>query len=166
MILWFYDSIKLDATLQMQPHQCAAERNNNFSHSARCAFANLNWDEVGLYHCEGTLLSHVELLVQQDPKELFCRAVSQSASPQPVLVPGVTSSQVEEFALALVKLRKILAGTVLQPIAVPLNYSPACLPACQLLPPWFGVILEAGDSMMLSLINLADEQDGLCIASP
>lgn len=117
----------------MQPHQCEAERNNNFSHSAGCAFANVNRDGIGLHLCEGTLLTRVQLLVH--PQALFCRAVSQSASPQPVLVPGVASSWVQESALASVKLHKIPAGTVLQPIAVPLNDSPPCLPAYPLLPP-------------------------------
>lgn len=56
------------------------------------------------------------------------------ASPHPVLVQGVASSQVQESVHALVKLHKILAGTVLQPIAAPLNHSLAWLPAHQLLP--------------------------------
>lgn len=81
------------------------------------------------------MLAHVQLLVHQDPHALYCRAASQSAGTQPILVRGLTSSQVQEFALALVKLHKIHAGTVLQPIAAPLNHSPACLPGYQLLPP-------------------------------
>jgi len=71
---------------------------------------------------------------------------------------------VQESTRALVKLRNFPAGTVLQPIVVPLKHSPACLPAYQLLPQ-FGVMLEIGESV-LSLTNPADEQDSLCSASP
>lgn len=72
----------------------------------------------------------------------------------------------QESALALVKLPKIPAGTVFQPIVLPLNDSPPCLPAHQLLPPQFGVIPETGESM-LSLISPADEQDGFsCSKGP
>lgn len=40
-------------------------------------------DAVGLLWCEGVLLAHAWLVVDQDPKILFCRATSQSAGPQP-----------------------------------------------------------------------------------
>lgn len=128
MILWFYDSIKLDAALQMQPHQCAAERNNNFSHSACCAFANLNWDEVGLYHCEGTLLSHVELLVQQDPKELFCRAVSQSASPSLSWCQGSLHPRCRSLPLLWLNFVRFLLAQYSSPLQSPWI---TALPTCQ-----------------------------------
>lgn len=119
---------KLDTALQVQPPQREAGRNNNFSHSAVCAFADVNRNAVWLHYCGGTLLTR-STSCSPGPLAFFCRAASQSASPQSVLVWGVTSSQVQESAIALVKLHSMAAH------AVPLNHNPAYLPAYQMFPP-------------------------------
>ncbi|KAK4810956.1 hypothetical protein QYF61_013364, partial [Mycteria americana] len=53
--------------------------------------------------CQGTLLTHVEPIVNQHPQIPFCRAALQPLLSQFILVPGVTPSQVQNPALGLVK---------------------------------------------------------------
>lgn len=111
-----------------------------------CAGGTQNWTQPFTVMQLGFIaVRHTaELCSRSCPPELSDPFL-QSCFPvsRPPACPGarIASSQVQESALALIKLHKVPAGTVLQHIAVPLNHSPACLPAHQLLPsicchPW------------------------------
>ena len=68
----------------------------------------------------GALLAHSQLGVHQDPKPL-CRAAFQLVGSQPVLVPGVIPTQMQDFAFSLVELREIPLILIIQSVKVPLN---------------------------------------------
>lgn len=63
------------------------------------AFPKTSQLAVGQPFCKGTLLTHVQLCVHQDPQVLFCQAA--------VLVPGVFCPQMQEFSLPLVELHEV-----------------------------------------------------------
>jgi len=48
-------------------------------------------------------LAHVQLLIHQHPQVLLLRAVLNPFIPQPVLIPGVALTQMQDLALGLVQ---------------------------------------------------------------
>ncbi|GAB0186707.1 ectonucleotide pyrophosphatase/phosphodiesterase family member 3 [Grus japonensis] len=58
-----------------------------------------------------------------DSQVLLCRAASQLAGLQHLLVPGVVPPQVQDFALPLVGLHEVPVNPFLQPVEVPLDGS-------------------------------------------
>jgi len=56
----------------------------------------------------GALLAHAQLGVSQDPKIFLCRTALQLVGPQPVLVPRVVLTQVQDFAFSVAEFREIL----------------------------------------------------------
>lgn len=77
---------------------------------------------VGLHCCEGPLLTHIQI-VHLHAQVLFCRVSSKS--PQPVLLHGAISSQMQDHAIALARLQEVCISLFLQTVELPLNSSPA-----------------------------------------
>lgn len=90
---------------------------------AKCSPKNITC----LLSSKGTLLVYFLLGVHQNPQVLFCQAAFQLGgfSRWHVLVPGVVHYQVQNFALLLVELHKVIVSPALQPIKVPLDGSMA-----------------------------------------
>ncbi|KAK4818697.1 hypothetical protein QYF61_017918 [Mycteria americana] len=78
-------------------------------------------DMVGLRGCEQTLLAHVLLFIHQYPQVLLHRAALNPFISQPVLIPGVALTQVQDTALGLVEPHEVHTGPLLQIVQVPLD---------------------------------------------
>jgi len=61
---------------------------------------------VGLLGCQRTLVAHVQLFIHQYPQVLLGRAALNPSIPQPVLIPGVALTQVQDLHLALLNLMR------------------------------------------------------------
>jgi len=75
----------------MWPHQCRVEGEDNLPQPAGHALLNAPQDILGLPGHKGTLLSHGQPVVQQNPQVLLCRASLQKVIPSPVLMHVVIS---------------------------------------------------------------------------
>ncbi|KAK4825848.1 hypothetical protein QYF61_003099 [Mycteria americana] len=63
--------------------------------------------------------------VLQYPQALLCRAALNPFIPQPVLIPGVAPTQVQDLALGLVEPHEVHMGPLLQLVQVPLDGIPS-----------------------------------------
>lgn len=77
----------------------------------------------GCLYCEGALLAHGQLGLNQGPQLPFCKAAFQPVGLQPVLVWRGYSSPGVEFSQPLDELQRTLFGPFLQPTGVPPNSS-------------------------------------------
>ena len=68
---------------------------------------------VGFLGCEDTLLVHVQLAIHQKTQVLFVRAALNPFIPQLVLVVGLSSTQVQDLALAFVESHEVHLGPLL-----------------------------------------------------
>lgn len=73
-------------------------------------------------------LAHVKLVVHHDPQVFFSKAAFQLASHQPVLVPGIIPSQVQDLVFPSIKCHETPVGPFLRLAKVPLDGStPICI---------------------------------------
>ncbi|KAK4831745.1 hypothetical protein QYF61_018943 [Mycteria americana] len=98
---------------------------STWSTSSPSFFTGLAQDTIGFLGCEHTLLAHVQLFIHQYPQVLLCRAALNPFIPQPVLIPGVALTQVQDPALGLVESHEVHAGPILQLVQVPLDGIPS-----------------------------------------
>ncbi|KAK4818789.1 hypothetical protein QYF61_019135 [Mycteria americana] len=76
-------------------------------------------DMIGFQGCKCTLLAHIQFFIYKYPQVLLCRATLNPFIPQPVLIPGVASSQVQDLALGLAELHEVHMDILLKPVKVP-----------------------------------------------
>ncbi|KAK4817094.1 hypothetical protein QYF61_027925 [Mycteria americana] len=112
---------ELDAVLQVGSHQSRAEGQNPLPRPAGHPSFDAAWDTAGFLGCECTLLAHVQLFIHQYPQALLLRAAFSPFIPQPVLIPGVAPTQVQDLALGLVELHGVHTGSLLKFVQVPLH---------------------------------------------
>ncbi|PKU45927.1 hypothetical protein llap_3762 [Limosa lapponica baueri] len=122
----------LDTALQMGSHESIVERQDHLPQPADHASFDATHDAVGFLGCQHTLLNHVELLINQHPQVLLLRAVLNPFSAQPVFVPGIAMSQVQDLALSLVELHEVQTVPCLKPVQVLLDGIPSLDRATQL----------------------------------
>ena len=60
------------------------------------------------------MLAHVQLAIYQYPQVLFSRAALNPYIPQLVLIVGVATTQVQDFALSLVECHEVHLGLLLE----------------------------------------------------
>ena len=80
---------------------------------------------VGFLGCKHTLPAHVQLFIHQYLQVLLSRAALNPFIPQPVLIPGVAPTQMQDLALGLVLPHEVHMGPPLQPVKVPLGGIPS-----------------------------------------
>ncbi|KAK4824285.1 hypothetical protein QYF61_012845 [Mycteria americana] len=107
-------------------------------------------DMGGLLGCERTLPAHVQLFVHQ-----YRRAALNPFIPQPVLIPGIALTQVQDPALGLVEPHEAHIVPLLQLVQVPLDDIPSfwrvnC--TTQL-----GVICKLAEGALNLAVNVIDE---------
>ena len=87
----------------MGSHQSGAE-----SPPSACDHAAFDaaQDTVALLGCECALPGHVDL-VNQHPEVVLGRAALNPFIPQPILIPGVAPTHVQDLALGLVEPREL-----------------------------------------------------------
>lgn len=88
--------------------------------SSPCLVAVLGQDMVGLLGCQGTLLAHIQLAINQNPQVPFHRAVLQPLISQDVVISKTASSQVQNPRLALIKLHIVSDCPALQFVKISL----------------------------------------------
>ena len=75
--------------LQVRLQQGRAERDNPFPHPAGSAVLNGPQETVVLPGCLGTLLTHAQFAVDQDPQSLSVGLLSSVPSPSQCVCPGL-----------------------------------------------------------------------------
>ena len=75
--------------LQARLQQCRAERDSPFYHPAGNVVLNAPQGTVGLPGCLGTLLTHAQFAVDQDPQPLSVGLLSSVPSPRQCVCPGL-----------------------------------------------------------------------------
>ena len=75
--------------LQVRLQQCRAERDNPFPHPAGSAVLNGPQETVVLPGCLGTLLTHAQFAVDQDPQSLSVGLLSSVPSLSQCVCPGL-----------------------------------------------------------------------------
>jgi len=85
---------ELKAVLQVRSHQSRIEGQNHLSQPAGHASPDAAQDMVGPLGCQRTLPAHVEPFVYQYPQVPLSRAALDPFIPQPVLILGITPTQV------------------------------------------------------------------------
>ena len=105
----------------MRSHQNRAEGQNHLPRPAGHTAFHAVPDKVGLLGCECTLPSHVQLLIHQCPQVRLSRAALNRFNPQPLLIPGVAPTQLQDLALGLVEPHGVHTGSLLELVQVPLD---------------------------------------------
>ena len=82
-------------------------------------------DVVGLLGCERTLVGHVQLFIHQHSQVLLGRVAFNPVIPQPVLIPGVALTLMQDLALGLVDPHDVHTGPLLQLVQVLLDGIPS-----------------------------------------
>ena len=109
----------LDAVLQERSHQHRVEGQDHLPQPSDNASFDAAQDITGFLGCEDILLAHVKLAINQYPH--IPRAVLHPYIPCVVLIVGVALTQMQDLALGLVELYKVLLGLLLEPIRISLN---------------------------------------------
>ena len=90
------------------------EGQNPLPQSAGHATFDAAQDMVGLLGCEHTWPAHVQVFIHQYPQVLLCRAALNPFIPPFVLIAGVASTHVQDFAPGLVEFHEVLARPLLE----------------------------------------------------
>jgi len=89
---------ELDAGLQVGSYQSRVEGWNHLPRPAGHAACDAAQDMVGLLGCKSILSVHVQLSIHQHPEVLLGRAGLNPFMTQPVLIPGVAPTQVQDLS--------------------------------------------------------------------
>ncbi|KAK4815928.1 hypothetical protein QYF61_010185, partial [Mycteria americana] len=116
---------ELDAVLQVGSHQSRVEGQNHIPRPAGHNSFEAAQDVVGFLGSECTLSAHVQLFIHQYPQLLLCRTALNPFVPQPVLIPGVVPTLVQDAALGLVEPHEVHMGPLLKLLQVPLDGIPS-----------------------------------------
>ncbi|KAK4810201.1 hypothetical protein QYF61_011795 [Mycteria americana] len=116
---------ELDTVLQVGSHQSRVEGQNHLLQPAGHAAFDAAQDMVGFLGCECTLLAHVQLFIHQYPQVLLCRAALNPFIPQPLLIPGLAPTKLQDLALGLVEPHEVHTGPLLKIVQVPLDGIPS-----------------------------------------
>ncbi|RMB91832.1 hypothetical protein DUI87_31760 [Hirundo rustica rustica] len=80
---------ELDTILKVWPHQCRVQGKNDLPAPAGHTVPDTGQDAIGLLGHLGTLLAHVQLVVNQYPQVSFLLGTVQPHRPQPIMLQGV-----------------------------------------------------------------------------
>jgi len=94
---------KLNTVLEVQPHQCQVQGHDHLRTPPDHTVPDTSQDAVGLLGHLGTLLAHVQLVVDQHPKVLLRWAAFLPLLPKPAALHGVVVTKVQDLALRLVE---------------------------------------------------------------
>ena len=107
--------------LEVRLHQHRIEEDNLFPRPTSKAVLDAPQDIVGPPGCQGTLLAHTQLTINYNPQIPLCRAALQRLIAQSVRTARVAPSQVQDPALALVKLDAVGDHPALQSVQISLQ---------------------------------------------
>ncbi|KAK4829762.1 hypothetical protein QYF61_006486 [Mycteria americana] len=124
-VLLMLGAPELDTVLQVGWHKSRVEGENHHPRPAGHASFDAAQDTVDFLGCKRTLLSHVELLIDQHPQVLLLRAALNPFSTQPVFVLGIAPTHVQDLALGLFELHEVHTVPPLKPVKVPLDGIPS-----------------------------------------
>jgi len=111
---WTWDS-------RWRSHQTGAEGQNSVPRPAGHTCFDAAEDTVGFLGCEHTLMAHVQLFIHQYPQVLLSRPALNPFLPQPVLMPGVTLTLMQDLGLGLVEPHEADTGPLLKLVQVPVD---------------------------------------------
>jgi len=123
-VLLLVSGPKLNAVLEVQPHQCQVQGHDHLPAPAGHTVPDTNQDAVDLLGHWGTLLAYVQLAVDQHPKVLCSQAAFQPLLPKPVVLHAVVVTKVQDLAFGLVEPRTVGLGPSIQPVQIPLQDLP------------------------------------------
>jgi len=115
---------KWNTVFQVWPHQCLVQVCDHFPTPAGHTITDTSQHAIGLLGHLGTLLAHIQLAVDQHPKILFQWAAFQPLLLKPVVLHGVSVTEVQHPALGLVESCTIDLGPLIQPVRISLQSLP------------------------------------------
>ncbi|KAK4832565.1 hypothetical protein QYF61_024065 [Mycteria americana] len=146
---------KLNTAFEVRPHQCRVQGHDHFPTPAGHAIFDTSQDATGLLGHLGTLLAHIQAVVNQHPQVLFCQAAFQPLFPKPVALHGVAVAQVQDPALGLVKPHTIDLSPSIQPVQIPLQSLPTLNHINT--PAQLGVLCKLTEGALDPLIQIIDK---------
>ncbi|GAB0207267.1 hypothetical protein GRJ2_003192300 [Grus japonensis] len=147
----------LNTVLKVWPHQCRVQGDNHFPTPAGHTVSDTSQDAICRLGHLGTLLAHIQLVVNQHPQVLFCRAAFQPLFPKPVVCHGVVVTQVQDLALSLVEPHTIGLGPSIQPVQISLQSLPTLKQIDT--PTQLGVICKLTEGIFNPLIQIIDNDN-------
>ncbi|KAK4816506.1 hypothetical protein QYF61_017467 [Mycteria americana] len=115
---------KLNTVFEVRPHQCRVQGHDHFPGPAGHTIVHTSQDVIGLLGHLGTLLAHIQAVIDQHSQVLLCWAAFQPLFPKPVALHGVVVAQVQDLALGLVEPRTTGPSPLIQPVQIPLQSLP------------------------------------------
>jgi len=106
---------KLNRVLEVRPHQCYLQRDDDFPASVGNTITDRKQVAIGLHGHLGTLLAHVQSSTDQYTKVCFFSAIFQPLCSKPVVLLGVVVAEVQDPLLDLVELHPTAFSPVIQP---------------------------------------------------
>ncbi|KAK4825536.1 LOW QUALITY PROTEIN: hypothetical protein QYF61_000113 [Mycteria americana] len=135
---------KLNTVFEVRPHQCRVQGDNHFPSPAGHTISDTSQDAIGLLGHLGTVLTHIQLAVKQQPQVvvesnkvspeppflqakqaqlcqlLLLRLMLIKSFPKSAALHGVFVAQVQDLALSLVEPHTTGLGPSIQPVQIPL----------------------------------------------
>ncbi|PKU43223.1 hypothetical protein llap_6461 [Limosa lapponica baueri] len=150
----------MDAVLQVESHQSRIEGQNYLPRSAGHASFDAAQDMVGFLGCKHTLLAHTQLFIYRYSQILLLRAALNVFIPQPVLIPGLSLTQVQDPPLCLIDLHKVHMGPLLKSVQVPLDGIPSLRHVnCTT---QLGVVCKLAEGAPSPTVDVTDEDTKQC----
>ncbi|RMC04400.1 hypothetical protein DUI87_19221 [Hirundo rustica rustica] len=115
---------EVDTILKVWPDQCRVQGKNDLPAPAGHTIPDTGQDAIGLLGHQGTLLAHVQSVVDHYPQVPFHLSTVQSHRPQPIKVQDVIVAKMQDSALGLIKLHLIGLCPSIQPFKVSLQSPP------------------------------------------
>ncbi|KAJ7401712.1 integral membrane protein dgcr2 idd [Pitangus sulphuratus] len=145
----------MNTEFKVWPQWCQIQSDNHCPGPAGHTIPDTSQDAIGLLDHLGTLLVHVQLVVDQHPQVLSHWAAFQPLCPKPVVLHGVVVTQVQGSAFGLVELHNVGLGPSIQPVQIPLQSLPTLHQINT--PIQFGVISERTEGALDLLIWIIDK---------
>ena len=109
---------KLNTVLEVRPHQCRLQGQDDFPSPAHHTIPDTSQDATGLLGHLGTLLAHIQLTVHQYTKVPFHQAAFQPLLPKPVGLPGLLVTKMQDPTLGPIATCTFNLGPSIQSIQV------------------------------------------------
>jgi len=113
-------------------------------------------DAAGLLGHLGTLLAHVQSVVDKQPQVLFLQAAFQPLLPKPVALRGIVVTEVQDASLSLVESHTVDLSPSIRPVQIPLQ-SLTTLKEIDT-PTQLGVICKLTEGALNPLIQIIDKE--------
>ena len=113
---------KLNIELTVRPHQSWVQKGNQLCAPTGCTISDTSQDGIVLLGHLGTLLSHVQLSINQHPQILFLCLAFQPHCPKPVVLHGAVVAKMQDSALGFVEFHPNGLNPAIQHVQVHMSH--------------------------------------------